>query len=99
MRSGTRLQPVDDADTFVPGAETKPSRAQAVGTDLLMLGLRALSQRAVVALASLVDFAILASVFALLLMVVERPSMMQLIALAGYAMFALVALWMRRRHE
>jgi hypothetical protein len=75
---------------------TEPQRDSAF-TSLLLMSLRALSQRAIVALASLVDFALLASAFALWLMVIAQPTTLQLIAVAGYAVFVLCAIMFRRR--
>ena len=66
-------------------------------TSLLILSLRALSQRAIVALASLVDLALLASVFVIALLIIRDPTVLQLVLAAGYAMFVTGALLVRRR--
>jgi|SRR5215469_16326211 len=78
-----------------PPAPPKP-RAESALTSLLITSLRALSQRTIVALSSLVDLALLASAFALWLMIVAEPTPLQLGCVGGYAVFVLVALWMRR---
>lgn len=97
MRS--RLQAVSEEEIssveVEPVAQTRSERAL---TGLLMVSLRSLSQRAIVALSSLVDLLLLSSVFALLLIVISAPSTAQLIAVAGYAIFTLGALFMRRRN-
>lgn len=102
MRS--RLQAVGEEDAALIGEDPPPvpnvsretRRAESALTGLLITSLRALSQRTIVALASLVDLALLGSVFALMLMVISSPSQLQLVAIAGYGSFVLGALWMRR---
>ena len=66
-------------------------------TGMLMLALKALSQRTIVALGSLVDLALASSVFVMWLMVIAQPSVLQLVGLGGYAFFVLVSLYMRRQ--
>jgi len=63
----------------------------------LMLALKTLSQKSIVALASLVDAAMISSAFILWLMVVPSPSLLQLATVIAYAAFILVCLWIRRR--
>lgn len=98
---GTRLVAVDGNEEQ-PGerlglvAASEP-RAERVLTGILLTTLRTLSQKTVVALASLVDLALLASVFALCLLIVSQPSAAQLIEAAGYAMFVLTSIYIRRR--
>ncbi len=98
---GTRLIAVD-TDTEQPGERlglTAPreNRAEGVLTGLLLTALRTLSQKTIVALASLVDLGLIASVFALCLMIVSEPSTAQLIEAAGYATFILTSIYIRRR--
>ena len=102
---GTRLQEVV-LDTV---AETEPvtlpepppvqrqQRQEAVSANLLALALQKLSQRAIVAIASMVDLALIASVFVALLMILGTPSLQQMISVAGYAVFVSVAIVLRRR--
>lgn len=73
-------------------------RGQAALTGMLMMALRALSQRALVAIAAIADLLLIGSVFAALLLIISAPTTPQLIGLAGYALFILSAIWMRRRH-
>jgi hypothetical protein len=63
---------------------------------MLMMALRALSQRTVVALASLVDLALAGSVFVLWLLVIAQPTQLQLVGLGMYGAFVLICLWLRR---
>lgn len=85
-----------EAPATTPTAPREPRTSSAL-TSLLMISLTALSKRAVVALASLVDLALIASAFALWLMIIGNPTVLQLIGCGVYALFMLVALWMRRR--
>ena len=78
-------------------ASRETPRAQAALTGLLLTSLRALSQRAFVALASLVDLALIGSAFALWLLVIREPSVLQLTGVGGYAVFILAAIMLRRR--
>ena len=103
---GTRLQAVGEEEAALIGEEPAVSvpnvpretrRAESALTGLLITSLRALSQRTVVALASLVDLALIGSAFALWLLIIANPTTYQLIGVAGYAVFVLVALYMRRR--
>jgi hypothetical protein len=100
---GTRLLAVDTEDEprtplglSVP-RETSSERTEHALTGLLLTTLRTLSQKTVVALASLVDLALIGSVFALCLLIVKEPSALQLVEAAGYAVFIGVSLWLRRR--
>jgi hypothetical protein len=103
----TRLTAVREEDARLIGEEPpapvaqpvprETSRAQSALTGLLLTSLRALSQRAIVAFASLVDLALIVSAFALWLLVIRDPSTLQLAALAGYAVFILAAILLRRR--
>lgn len=81
----------------VPLPEPKrPAPIQDALTGLLITSLKALSQRTIIALSSLVDLALLASVFVLWLEVIANPTTLQLSALGGYAVFVLIALFLRR---
>lgn len=99
--TGTRLQAIGDEDVALLGDASPPvshetSRTERVLTDLLLTNLRALSQRTIVALASLVDLMLIASAFALWLRIIASPTTPQLIGVAGYAGFVLISLWLRR---
>lgn len=101
---GTRLQAVETAqpqlitDEPPQPAQTPTPRKEAASTWLLLTSLRALGQRAIVALAQLVDLALIGSVFALCLLIVSAPTVPQLIEAAGYAVFVIAAIMLRRRH-
>ncbi len=104
MRSaGTRLQEVGGEEVTLIGEEPAPreplrvsAKAESALTGLLFTSLKALSQRTVVALASLVDLALIGSAFALWLLIISNPTPLQLTGVAGYAVFVLCSLWMRR---
>ncbi len=98
----SRLQAVGEEDAALigeeppPPVEPAPRRVEHALTGLLITSLRALSQRAIVALSSLVDLALLASAFALWLLIIANPTLLQLTAVGGYAVFVLLSLYMRR---
>jgi hypothetical protein len=73
----------------------KPSRTdralESVGMQTLLLGLGALSKRAIVALQSLFVLLATASAFTLWWSVLPSPSVLQLTGLGMYAMFVLAA--------
>jgi hypothetical protein len=99
---GTRLLAVDTEDSGSPlglsvPRETASEKTENALTTLLLTTLQTLSRKTVVALASLVDLALIGSVFALCLLIVKEPSALQLVEAAGYAVFIGVSLWLRRR--
>ena len=107
MEQTNRLKPVGEDEpidliTDQPRPAARPAPPQDRGvqlmTTMLLTALKALSQRTIIALASLVDLALMSSAFALWIMVIAQPSVLQLVAIGGYALFVLVALYMRRRN-
>ena len=81
-------------------APEKPSPASPIESGLaylLMTSLKALSQRALVALASMVDLLLIASAFALWFMIIATPDVSQLVGVGMYALFILAAIHLRRR--
>jgi|HubBroStandDraft_3_1064219.scaffolds.fasta_scaffold1316263_1 hypothetical protein len=91
----TRLQPVEIENT--PDVSRETPRSEATFANLLAVSLRALSQRAVIALASLVDLALIASAFVLWLKVIREPTVLQLGGIGMYAAFILIAIYARKR--
>ena len=85
-------------DDIEATAEPTPERAadHAAATQMLMLGLAALSKRTLVALADLFCLLTVGSVFWLFTSI-RDPNVMQLIQLGGYCVFILVANWLVRR--
>ena len=71
-------------------------KAEAAGTAMLLLGLKALSQRALAAVADLFTLATVGSAFWLWLSIHE-PNAYQLVSEAMYAVFVLAANWIVRR--
>jgi hypothetical protein len=105
MAVGTRLREVAEESEAPP--QPNPASVQLdaaavqrmnAATQMLFTGLKALSQRAVVAFASLVDLMLIASVFVLALQIIGAPTTPQLIGGAGYSLFILCAIGLRRRH-
>ena len=101
MARGTRLEAIDVAQLGIipdePEAPPVAPRGQSAFASLLALSLKALSQRALTAAASLVDLALIASAFVLWLNVIQQPSVLQLVGIGMYAGFILVSIWIRRR--
>ncbi len=91
----TRLQTIEVAEVE-SAVQPTASRETALGS-LLMMSLKALSQRALVALASLVDLALIASAFVIWRSVMGEPSVLQLVGVGMYAAFILTALYTRHR--
>lgn len=67
-----------------------------VGTQMLLLGLKALSQRALVALSACFTLLTVASAFALWWRVLPEPSVFQLVGLGLYGVFVLAVHLVRR---
>ena len=93
----TRLQPVDLPPAEVAEVPRETPRGEAAFANLLAMSLRALSQRALIALASLVDLALIASAFVLWLNVIREPSVLQLVGVGMYAAFILMCVFIRHR--
>ena len=77
-----------------PDEPAKP--AGGIASDLLILALRELSKRTVVALASLFTLATVGSAWWLWVSIPD-PNPLQLVGLATYAVFVLLANWIVRR--
>lgn len=95
----TRLQAVREEDVEEAETESPRRKLDPALTALLLTGLRTLTQRTVVALASLVDGAMIASVFVLWLMIIQNPTPLQLIASGMYAVFILLCVIYRRKAQ
>jgi hypothetical protein len=72
-------------------------KGQQIATDALLLAIKALSQRFIIALSSLFALLVIGSVWWLFLSIEQNPSVNQLVGLGGYAMFVLAAIWIVRR--
>ncbi len=105
MQSRTNLQPIEGgeglptfgaapAEPSAEAAQLEARRRQA--SEAVFLALKALSQRAIIALASLVDLALIGSAFALWLMIIASPTTAQLVAVGGYSIFIMACLFLRR---
>lgn len=95
----TRLEAVDVAELGIATSDPAENdhQRQSAFASLLALSLKALSQRALVAVASLVDLALIASAFVLWLDVIQQPNVLQLVGIGMYAAFILTAIYARSR--
>lgn len=99
-----RLRPIDEAAAFDPLAPAPerpapvPNEEPTLATSILLTALRALSQRALIALSNLFVLAAAASAFWLWLVTLPSPSVYQLVGLGlyGLLMLALTHLVLRR---
>lgn len=80
-----------------PAASSAGERAERALLSLLMVTLKTLPAKTLIALMGLADLAMIGSVFVLCLLVIRQPAPLQLGGLAGYAVFVLAALKLRRR--
>ena len=71
--------------------EDEPSKTESALTSLLLLNLKTLSQKTLVALASMFSLITVASVFWLAMVIIHDPNVYQLVGLGGYALFVLAA--------
>jgi hypothetical protein len=101
MRSGARLTPVEVDENLIgsePEPEARqPSQTASALTSILFMSLRALSQRAVVALGNLFMAASAASAWWLWYVTMPQPTVPQLVGLTLYAAFILALNFMLRR--
>lgn len=98
-----RFRTVEEFEDAPPPALTRdpePSPVAAAvtsaATSMLLLGLKTLSQKTVVALASLFTLLTAASVFAIAFVISQNPSTLQLVLLGIYAAFVLLLNFVRR---
>lgn len=88
---------IEDEQVIQHPRAAAPPRDPALATQMLQIALGALSQRAVVALASLFSVVLAASVFALYWKVLPNPSVESLVGLGLYALFVLALVYLRYR--
>ena len=67
------------------------------GAVMLLLGLKALSQRAIAAVADLFTLATVGSAFWLFFAIKDNPNTFQLVLAASYGLFVLASNWIVRR--
>ena len=77
--------------------QEETSKSESALTSLLLLNLKTLSQKALIALSALFSLLTVASVFWLAMTVIGNPNVYQLVGLGGYALFVLCANWIVRR--
>lgn len=101
--SASRLRPISEDQEIPAGATqqaTGPIQARheaTVATGLLLLALKSLSQRTLVALDGLFTTGCVASAFALWYVTLPQPSPAQLVGLGGYGAFILGIHLVKRR--
>lgn len=89
--------------TAVPDSEMSEVSAPAPSGDpnpilgILLLTLKTLSQKTLIALAEIADLLVIASAFVVWLRIIAEPSEYQLIGAGLYGAFALMAVWLRNR--
>lgn len=101
----SRLRPIDAGEIIQDSPEViSPTvvdpKVNAVAWDLLLLSLKALSQRTLSAIANLWSLGAIASVWVLWYELISRALPAPTVNLAGasiYSMFVLAVLWLRRR--
>lgn len=96
--SGTKtrgFQVIGDEEVAPKPADT--AALAKINTEMLLLALKALSQRALTAITNLFTVVLVASAWWLWTNVLPNPTTNQLIALGGYALFCLLIEMVRRR--
>ena len=91
------MQLVNEAETPEATQPTANAVAANAAMAVIIKALQVLSQRTVIALASLFDLALCASVFFLAYQITNDPKPLQLWSVGGYAAFVLLVLFQRRR--
>lgn len=89
---------IEDAPTPALTRDPASSAATtAAATSFLLLALKSLSQKTIVALASLFTLLTAASVFAIAFVISAAPSVLQLVLLGLYSIFVISLEFVRRR--
>lgn len=93
------FQVIDEADPAIPAPDRQSTADQITkfNTQLLLLSLKALSQRALVTIGNLMTCGLVASAWVLWWSVLGNPTGLQLIGLGGYAFFVFLIDVARRR--
>ena len=94
----TRLRQVGQEEEFIPPQAAEPAQPN-VSLQLLLLALKTLGQRTILALAALRGLVLAGTVFWLSLVVVENPSAAKLTGLGIYAVFVLLGEFMVNRRK
>jgi hypothetical protein len=87
-------QPEAPQPNYTPNFPPEQSRTEAAATNVLMLALRALSQRAVIALANLFVLVTAVSAWWLWMTTLPSPSVLQLVGLGLYGLLILALNWL-----
>lgn len=98
-----RLEAVGEVPDYVqqPQQPAEQSTAEKAATKMLIMGLSALSQRATIALAIILEgafiLALVASVFFLFYLIIPTPNQTQLVGVGMYGLFIISIVMVRRR--
>jgi hypothetical protein len=93
----SRLREIPTDELGSTASQPPPQATQQVGLQLLLLALKALSERFVVALYGIRDVVLAGSVFWLSLAILPKPDIYQLVGLALYGLFILAIVSLLRR--
>jgi hypothetical protein len=95
----TRLVPVGETEEIseTPAPEEKPSVVSHALTSMFLLTMKTLSQKTVIALASLTDLLMIASAFVLWVRILDQPTALQLGGVGMYGIFILITVFVRNR--
>lgn len=96
--SGTQkgFKVIGEEDAPEPAAQKKDVLT-AVNTQMLLLALKALSQRALTAITNLMTIGLVVSAWMLWRSILDNPTVLQLVAVGSYAVFCLLIDLVRRR--
>jgi prepilin signal peptidase PulO-like enzyme (type II secretory pathway) len=95
--SGTKTRGFQVIGDEEPQKTVDTSTLTKINTEMLLLALKTLSQRALTAITNLFTVILVASAWWLWTNVLPNPTTQQLIALGGYALFCLLIEMVRRR--
>jgi hypothetical protein len=88
---------IGEEETATPKQPETQANLAKVNTEMLLLALKALSQRALTAITNLFTVLLVASAWLLWTRILPDPSTQQLIAVGGYALFCLLIDIVRRK--
>lgn len=95
------VEEIDDDPAPAPQSLTRDTdegaSMRAAATSLMLLSLKTLSQKTIVALSALFTLLTAASVFAIAFVISASPSVLQLVLLGLYGVFVLLLEFVRRR--
>jgi hypothetical protein len=99
MSAQRSFQLISEEDAPEPTAPAAPDQSALtkVNTQMLVLALRALSQRTITAISAAFTLILVGSVWLLCARILADPTVLQLIAIGGYAAFCVIIDIVRRK--